>query len=67
MLYPLSFRKECEASNKELKNKLVTVEQNCEAVETEAMLRGTATQPAPCLMVEWVQDAWRMYHMLYPL
>ncbi|GFG32900.1 hypothetical protein Cfor_01397 [Coptotermes formosanus] len=59
--------KECETSNKELKNKLVTVEQSCEAVETEAMLQGTATQPATCLMVEWAQDAWRMYHMLYPL
>jgi len=57
--------KECETSNKELKNKLVTVEQRCEAVETEAMLQGTATQPAPCLMVEWAQDAWRMYHMFY--
>lgn len=67
VLYILFFRKECETSNKELKNKLVMVEQSCEAVETEAMLHGTATQPAPCLMVEWAQDAWRMYHMLYPL
>jgi hypothetical protein len=61
------FRKECETSNKELRHKLVAVEQSCETVETEVMLRGTATQPAPCLMVEWAHDAWRLYHTLYPL
>jgi hypothetical protein len=61
-----NFRKECEACNKELKRKLVVVEQKCEAVETVAMLQGTATHPAPCLMLEWAQDAWRIYHTLYP-
>lgn len=57
--------KECEACNKELKRKLVAVEQKCEAVETPAMLRGTATHPAPCLMLEWAQDVWRIYHTFY--
>ncbi|KDR09922.1 uncharacterized protein LOC110838405 [Zootermopsis nevadensis] len=57
--------KEFEISNKDLKKKLVFVEQRCEAVETEAMLRGTATQPAPYLMVEWAEDAWRLYHAFY--
>ncbi|XP_023722131.1 uncharacterized protein LOC111872438 isoform X1 [Cryptotermes secundus] len=57
--------KECQACNRELKQKLVAVERKCETVETLALLRGTATHPAPCLMLEWAQDAWRIYHTFY--
>ncbi|XP_069687931.1 uncharacterized protein [Periplaneta americana] len=65
MVMLLEILQDCEASNKALKNKLVVVEQSCDVVDTADMLQGTATQPAPGLMLEWAHDAWSLYHAFY--
>ena len=59
------FSKELEDRNKELKNKLVSVEQSCEMVEYKDLLEA-GNHPSVLKMVEWADDAWRLYHTLYP-
>ncbi|KAJ9595048.1 hypothetical protein L9F63_013645 [Diploptera punctata] len=54
--------KELDASNKELKNRLVSVEQSFEMVDYDDLLQ---SDNQPSNMGEWAFDAWSLYHAFY--
>ncbi|PSN47362.1 hypothetical protein C0J52_06560 [Blattella germanica] len=52
-----------DGCNRELKKKLVSVEQCCDGNDSAEIFQSSASHPSPSNMIEWAQDSWRLYHM----